>query len=59
MSSGSATDVALDVVDREEAVALTQEIVRVPSVVGEEHELSDLLTARMKGMGYDLSLIHI
>ena len=53
MSSGSATDIALDVVDREEAVTLTQEIVRVPSVVGEEHELSDMLTARMKGMDYD------
>jgi acetylornithine deacetylase len=53
MTSGSATDVALDVVDRDEAVLLTQEIVRVPSVVGEERELSDALTARMKGMGYD------
>jgi acetylornithine deacetylase len=53
MSSGSATDVALDVVDRKQAVLLTQEIVRVPSVVGEEHELSDVLTARMKAMEYD------
>lgn len=53
MSSGSATDLALDVVDREEALLLTQAIVRVPSVVGEEQDLSDALTARMRTMGYD------
>jgi acetylornithine deacetylase/succinyl-diaminopimelate desuccinylase-like protein len=43
----------LGVVDHEEAVQVTQEIVRVPSVVGDETELSALLTARMRGMGYD------
>jgi acetylornithine deacetylase/succinyl-diaminopimelate desuccinylase-like protein len=53
MTSGPATDLALDVVDGEEAVLVTQEIVRVPSVVGDEAELSDLLTARMGRMGYD------
>ncbi len=44
---------ALDAVDVDEAVLLTQEIVRIPSVVGEEAELSDALTARMRGLGYD------
>jgi len=53
VTSGSATDFALDVVDREEAVLLTQEIVRVPSVVGQEAALSEQLTARMARMGYD------
>jgi acetylornithine deacetylase len=53
MTSGSATDFALDVVDGEDAVRLTQEIVRVPSVVGDEAALSNYLTARMRRMGYD------
>lgn len=44
---------ALEAVDLDDAVAVTQEIVRIPSVVGEEAELSDALTARMRGMGYD------
>jgi acetylornithine deacetylase/succinyl-diaminopimelate desuccinylase-like protein len=53
MSSRPLTEAVLEVVDFEDAVHITQEIVRVPSVVGEEGELSDALTARMKGMGYD------
>jgi acetylornithine deacetylase/succinyl-diaminopimelate desuccinylase-like protein len=53
MSSRPLTEAVLEVVDFEDAVRITQEIVRVPSVVGDEGELSDVLTARMKGMGYD------
>ena len=53
MTSGPTTDGVLAVVDAEEAVLLTQEIVRVPSVVGDEAALSDLLTTRMRRMGYD------
>jgi acetylornithine deacetylase len=40
-------------VDLDEAVALTQEIVRIPSVVGEEAELSDYLRGRLGGLGFD------
>jgi len=40
-------------VDVEDAVRLTQEIVRIPSVVGEEGPLADALAARMGGMGFD------
>jgi acetylornithine deacetylase/succinyl-diaminopimelate desuccinylase-like protein len=40
-------------VDTDEAVALTQEIVRIPSVVGEEAELSDYLLQRLGGLGFD------
>lgn len=47
------TTTVLGAVDVEDAVLLTQEIVRIPSVVGEEAELSDALTARMRTMGYD------
>jgi acetylornithine deacetylase len=47
------TAAVLDVVDVEDAVRLTQEIVRIPSVCGEEAELSDALAARMRTMGYD------
>jgi acetylornithine deacetylase/succinyl-diaminopimelate desuccinylase-like protein len=47
------TTVVLDAVDVEDAVRLTQEIVRIPSVVGDEAELSDALAARMRRMGYD------
>ena len=43
----------LDVVDAADAVLLTQEIVRIPSVVGEEGPLADALAARMRGMGFD------
>jgi acetylornithine deacetylase len=53
MTSGPAAELALDIVDGEEAIRLTQEIVRTPSVVGDEAPLSDQLTARMRGMGYD------
>ena len=47
------TTAVLDVVDVDDAVRLTQEIVRIPSVCGDEAELSDALAARMRGMGYD------
>ena len=40
-------------VDTGEAVALTQETVRIPSVVGEEGELARTLHARMARMGFD------
>ncbi len=40
-------------VDADEAVALTQEIVRIPSVQGEEGELARALHARMSGLGFD------
>jgi succinyl-diaminopimelate desuccinylase len=53
MTRGPAAELALDVVDGEEAIRLTQEIVRTPSVVGDEAPLADQLTARMRGMGYD------
>ena len=53
MTSGPTTDDVLGVVDGEEAVLLTQEIVRVPSVVGDEEQLSVMLAGRMRGMGYD------
>lgn len=43
----------LDAVDPDEAVTVTQEIVRIPSVCGEEAEISDFLTGRMRKMGYD------
>ena len=43
----------LDVVDAEDAVRLTQEIVRIPSVVGDEGYLADALAERMRGMGFD------
>jgi acetylornithine deacetylase len=41
------------VVDGEGAVALTQELVRIPSVVGEEGDLAQALYARMRRMGFD------
>jgi acetylornithine deacetylase/succinyl-diaminopimelate desuccinylase-like protein len=40
-------------VDTDDAVLLTQEIVRIPSVVGEEAELSDFLLRRMSDLGFD------
>ncbi|MBS1880041.1 MAG: M20/M25/M40 family metallo-hydrolase [Actinobacteria bacterium] len=43
----------ISAVDLDDVVALTQEIVRIPSVCGEEAEISDALTERMRGMGYD------
>lgn len=43
----------IGLVDTDEAVALTQGMVRIPSVQGEEGELAHALLARMKGMGFD------
>ena len=40
-------------VDGTDAVRLTQEIVRIPSVVGEEGDLAEALQARMGSMGFD------
>jgi acetylornithine deacetylase/succinyl-diaminopimelate desuccinylase-like protein len=40
-------------VDADGAVALTQEIVRIPSVQGEEGELAHALHGRMSRMGFD------
>ena len=56
MSLASASDpisTVLGAVDGANAVMLTQEIVRIPSVVGEEGELARALAARMEEMGYD------
>ena len=46
-------EAATELVDAADAVALTQEIVRIPSVQGEEGELAHALLGRMKGMGFD------
>jgi acetylornithine deacetylase len=46
-------EAAVTQVDVGDAVALTQELVRIPSVVGEEGPISDALAARMRGLGYD------
>src|SRR5215472_17769846 len=40
-------------VDGNDAVQLTQEIVRIPSVVGEEGDVAEALHARMSSMGFD------
>jgi acetylornithine deacetylase/succinyl-diaminopimelate desuccinylase-like protein len=53
MATAPPSDPILDVIDLEDAVRLTQEIVRIPSVCGDEAELSDALTARMRTMGFD------
>ena len=56
MSLASASDpisTILGAVDGVNAVMLTQEIVRIPSVVGEEGELARALAPRMEEMGYD------
>jgi acetylornithine deacetylase len=53
MTSAQATDRALEALDGDEAVQITQEIVRIPSVVGDEATLSAELTARMRRMEYD------
>jgi acetylornithine deacetylase/succinyl-diaminopimelate desuccinylase-like protein len=47
------TEEALKHVDTSDAVLLAQEMVRIPSVVGEECELSDALAARMRAMAFD------
>lgn len=46
-------EAASALVDPDEAVALTQEIVRIPSVQGEEGDLAHALRDRMRGMGFD------
>ncbi len=43
----------VDAVDLDDVVAVTQEIVKIPSVCGEEADLSDALTERMRKMGFD------
>jgi acetylornithine deacetylase len=56
MSLASAPDPISTVsgaVDCANAIALTREIVRIPSVVGDEGELARALASRMEGMGYD------
>ena len=40
-------------VDADDAVLLTQELVRIPSVLGDEKAISDFLLERMGGMGFD------
>ena len=44
---------AAGLVDIDDAVALTQEIVRIPSVQGEEGELAHYLHGRLRRMGFD------
>jgi acetylornithine deacetylase len=56
MSLTSSTELVAPVVaavDGGHAVALTQEIVRIPSVVGEEGHLAEALHGRMTRMGFD------
>lgn len=51
--SAPSESAVLTAVDLADAVTLTQEIVRIPSVCGEEEQLSEVLTERMRSMGYD------
>ena len=51
--TGRHLEALVELVDTDDAVALTREMVRTPSVVGEEQELSDRLHARMGSMGFD------
>ena len=51
--TGRHLEALVDLVDTDDAAALTQEMVRTPSVVGEERELSDRLRARMEEIGFD------
>jgi acetylornithine deacetylase/succinyl-diaminopimelate desuccinylase-like protein len=56
MSLASASDPVATIVasvDGNDAVQLTQEIVRIPSVVGEEGDVAEALHARMAAMGFD------
>jgi acetylornithine deacetylase len=52
-STDARTEEALKQVDTSDAVQLAREMVRIPSVVGEERELSDALAARMRAMAFD------
>jgi len=45
---------AIAAVDGDEAIRLTQELVRIPSVVGEEGNVAEALHARMHELGFDL-----
>lgn len=55
--SASPTDMTLEaaaaLVDADDAVALTCELVRIPSVQGEEGEIARYLHGRMRRMGFD------
>jgi acetylornithine deacetylase len=51
--TGAYLETIAGLVDGDDAVALTQEIVRVPSVQGEEGELAHYLHDRMLRMGFD------
>jgi acetylornithine deacetylase len=53
MAHGTGLETIATLVDVDDAVQLTREIVRIPSVVGEEAELSDFLCRRMSTMGFD------
>ncbi len=53
MAHSTGLDTLAALVDVDDAVQLTREIVRIPSVVGEEAELSDFLCRRMSTMGFD------
>jgi acetylornithine deacetylase len=52
-SAGGHVTSAAEAVSGEAAVLLTQELVRIPSVVGEEGELAEALFTRMQQMGFD------
>jgi len=52
-SASGPLEAAIAAVDGDDAIALTQEIVRIPSVVGEEGDLARALAARMGSMGFD------
>jgi acetylornithine deacetylase len=53
MAPGTELETYSALVDVDDAVQLTREIVRIPSVVGYEAELSDFLHRRMSAMGFD------
>jgi acetylornithine deacetylase len=44
---------AIAAVDGDESIRLTQELVRIPSVVGEEGAIAEALHARMQTLGFD------
>lgn len=53
MSSVRENQIVSEAVDGDEAVDITREIVRIPSVVGGEGACARALAARMAGLGYD------